>query len=195
MLLVPTRINLQAPMYKYTCKHLILLPGSALVILQHRNLRGNINTKMEYAYSRNPFKRRYWRFGRARSRSKQFPDPKSYLPGHVLTEAIPDEAPEEQHTALNLEDFDRTGDSPRGSALLRIPIKVRRRIYDLLWEDAGLTRHIYVKDGRYTHTTCITDHDAEDERQVELWKVYPRYPKKNYPWTIPSGRAVSYRRG
>lgn len=129
----------------------------------------------------NPFKRG---FGRSHwSDAWQGPDPKTYLPEHVLTEAIPDKAhdwaPGEQDIDPDLEEFDGTGDSQRDSALLRLSIEIRRRIYDLLWEDAGLTRHIYIKHGRYTHTTCITDHNAEDDRQVELWKIYPEPPTTN----------------
>lgn len=101
------------------------------------------------------------------------PDPESYLPGHILTEEVPEAAPEGPSVSPDADVFEKTADSQLGSALLRLPIEVRLQIYDELWEDAGYTRHVYVKNGAYTHTKCITDHDAEDERQIEVKKIYP----------------------
>lgn len=101
------------------------------------------------------------------------PNPESYLPGHILTEAVLEAAPGGPPVSPDADVFGKTADSQLGSALLRLPIEVRLQIYDELLEDAGYTRHIYVKNGAYTHTKCITDHDATDERQVEVKKVYP----------------------
>lgn len=101
------------------------------------------------------------------------PDPESYLPGHILTDAVPEAAPEGPPVFPDANLFEQTADSQLGAVLLRLPIEVRLQIYDELWEDAGYTRHVYVKDGKYTHTKCITDHDAADERQVEVAKIYP----------------------
>lgn len=95
----------------------------------------------------------------------------AYLNGHILTEAVPAEAP--PSTPPDAESLEHTADDQRQSLLLRLPIEVRRRIYDAVWEEIGLTQHVYVKDGRYTHRACITDHDAPDERQAEIRKIYP----------------------
>lgn len=98
------------------------------------------------------------------------PEP-AYLAGHILTEAIHAEIP--PATSPDPESLERTAHDQRQSALLRLPIEVRRQIYDDVFEGAGLTQHVYVKDGRYTHTECITDHDAPDERQVEMEMIFP----------------------
>lgn len=151
----------------------VLLYRSTLFIFCNRTPRGNVNTKMKYRNTYNPLDIRFGHSRRSRVRSRPEPDPKSYLPGHTLTEAIPEKAPEEPPTPPDADEFERTANSQRESALLRLPIEVRRQIYDAAWEEAGLTRHIYIKNGCYTHTSCITDHDAEDERQVELWRTFP----------------------
>lgn len=131
---------------------------------------------MRYRNTWNPLDIRFSRIKGLRERRRSKRDPKSYLPGHIFTEAIPDKASEEPSneslTLPSVQEFDRTANSQRESALLRLPIEVRRQIYDAVWEAAGLTRHIYIKDGRYAHMTCITDHDGPDERQVELWKIF-----------------------
>lgn len=85
------------------------------------------------------------------------PTQPAYLAGHVLTEAIREGQPGTWPDKIELE---CTADYQRQSALMRLPIEVRRRIYELMFEEAGLAQHVYVKDGRYTHTTCITDHEG-----------------------------------
>lgn len=107
-----------------------------------------------------------------RSHTDEGPSEPAYLAGHILTEAIHADVP--PTTAPDPEELERTADDQRQSPLLRLPIEIRRYIYDDVFEDAGLTQHVYVKDGRYTHTRCITDHDGPDERQVEVGKIYPR---------------------
>lgn len=98
------------------------------------------------------------------------PSESAYLARHILTEAVP--ASPSPLTVTDLENLERTADPQCQSALLRLPIEVRVRIYDEVLEEAGRTQHVYVKDGRYTHTACVTDHDAPDERQVEVEKIY-----------------------
>lgn len=157
-----------------------MIQDVARLIFQHRNSRRSLDAKMQFRTTWNPLDMRLSRHRGFRERYRSRQDPQTYLPGHVLTEAIPDkvreERPEERLegslTLPNLEEFDRTADDQRESALLRLPIEVRRQIYEATWEAAGSTRHVYIKDGRYTHTTCITDHDAPDERQIELSKIF-----------------------
>ena len=99
------------------------------------------------------------------------PSEPAYLAGHILTDAIHAEAP--PIASPNLDELERTADGQRQSAFLRLPMDVRRQIYDNVFNDANLTQHVYVKDGRYTHTPCITDHNAPDERQVEIENLFP----------------------
>lgn len=114
--------------------------------------------------------KRFGRFAKAAT-GKASSEP-AYCAGHVLTEAIPAAAPPSVHVGSpDLEHLEQTADSQRQSALLRLPAEVRLRIYDEVFREAGLAQHVYVKDGRYTHTACITDHDAPDERQVEVAKT------------------------
>lgn len=94
----------------------------------------------------------------------------AYFDRQVLTDAIPTWV---GPSAPATETLENTADSQRQSILLRLPIEVRQRIYDKAFEEAGLTQHIYVKEGRYAHTPCITDHDAPDERQAEIQRIYP----------------------
>ena len=103
---------------------------------------------------------------------REDPPPPAHLSGHILTEACPTDPDPAHLDAPNLADFERTADAQRQSPFLRLPIEVRRRIYDNVWEDAGHVRHIYVKDGRYTHTARITKHNGPDERQEEVHKAY-----------------------
>ena len=119
------------------------------------------------------------------------PSESAYLARHILTEAVP--ASPSPLTVTDLENLERTADPQCQSALLRLPIEVRVRIYDEVLEEAGRTQHVYVKDGRYTHTACVTDHDAPDERQVEVERRYITRTRGSL--TTPSGRAVCCRRG
>ena len=100
-------------------------------------------------------------------------DDPDYLTEHILTEAIPAKSRAAAVCTTDPADLERTANKQRQSALLRLPIEIRRRIYNHAFEDAGLTRHVYVKKGRYTHTACITDHDAPDERQAEMREIFP----------------------
>lgn len=98
----------------------------------------------------------------------------SYLAGHILTEAIPSVTT--SATRTNQEDIERTAHEQRQSIFLRLPTEVRLRIYDEVIKEAGLTQHIYVKGGRYTHTACITN-EVRDDRQTEVEKIYSREEK------------------
>ncbi|SPO00284.1 uncharacterized protein DNG_03129 [Cephalotrichum gorgonifer] len=100
------------------------------------------------------------------------PSEPAYLGGQVLTEAIRAEAP--PIATPDLEDLERTADYQQQSAFLRLPIEVRSPIYDMVFDQADLVQHVYVKNGRFTHATCITDHDAPDERQIEVEEAFPR---------------------
>lgn len=95
----------------------------------------------------------------------------AYLAGHVLTEAVHVDTP--PATSPDHGELERTANDQRNSAFLRLPIEIRRQIYDIVFAEAGFTQHVYIKDYHYAHTTCITDHDAPDERQVEVGKLYP----------------------
>lgn len=109
----------------------------------------------------------------------------SVLDDHILTEAIPKPLPTTPHLYPNSSVFEQNAHNQSQSPLLRLPAEVRQQIYAEAWESAGLTRHIYVKDGHYTHTTCITDHEAEDERTTEVEKILHTKGKlRNGPlWT------------
>jgi hypothetical protein len=54
----------------------------------------------------------------------------------------------------------------------RLPLELRRGIYNHLWHDYGTVQHIFTnKDGQYTHALCITDHSAPDDRQDECARL------------------------
>lgn len=114
----------------------------------------------------------------------------AYRAGHVLTEAIPAAAPPSVGS-LDPEQLEQTANAQRQSAFLRLPIEVRHRIYGEVFVEAGLAQHIYVKDGRYTHTACMTDHDAPDERQVEVEKIYNHRKKRFLSHPVWSRRLLS----
>lgn len=122
----------------------------------------------------NPFRRRRRFVGCVVGGDEQpEPDPEMYLPGHILTDAVPNTVSEGSPAPPDTNVFEETADSQLDSALLRLPIEVRLQIYDELWEDAGYTRHVFIRNGAYAHMKCITDHDAADERQAEVEKIYP----------------------
>jgi hypothetical protein len=58
------------------------------------------------------------------------------------------------------------------SPLFRLPAEIREAIYLALWRSAGLSQHILVHHGGYTHAQCVTDHEAPDERQEELQRLW-----------------------
>lgn len=55
--------------------------------------------------------------------------------------------------------------------LLKLPQEIRNLIYAAVWEDEGLTQHVYLSHGYYTHGRCITNHAAPDTRQVEAANI------------------------
>jgi hypothetical protein len=55
----------------------------------------------------------------------------------------------------------------------KLPLEIRRQIYQELWASSGLDQHIYQKGGRFSHCPCTIDHDEPDERDelVELYRL------------------------
>lgn len=129
------------------------------------------------------------KFTRRPMNPNEGPSAPAYLAGHVLTEATP--ARSTSATRTNQVNFERTAHEQRQSVLLRLPVEVRQCIYDKVVTAAGLTQHIYVKDGRYTHTACVThDHEGRDDRQIELEEIYPK-EEKSYTSPLWSRRLLS----
>lgn len=46
----------------------------------------------------------------------------------------------------------------------KLPLEIRRQIYEELWRTTSEDQHIFHHQGRLCRCACITDHDAEDER-------------------------------
>ncbi|KAF7533086.1 hypothetical protein G7054_g7398 [Neopestalotiopsis clavispora] len=58
-----------------------------------------------------------------------------------------------------------------------LPVEVRQLIYQDIWALSGLTQHIYIANGSYTHCPCLIDHNAPDKRQTELDLLWPELPR------------------
>ena len=69
------------------------------------------------------------------------------------------------------EQLERTANAQTQSHLFaRLPLDIRLRIYEEVFKHSGLVQHVCKSprgDG-YTHWPCSTDHDGEDDRQLEL---------------------------
>ncbi|KAI0123223.1 hypothetical protein BJ170DRAFT_641226 [Xylariales sp. AK1849] len=61
-----------------------------------------------------------------------------------------------------------------------LPVEVRQLIYRDVWALSGLTQHIYIVNGSYTHCPCLIDHCAPDERQTELHRLWPELNGRQY---------------
>jgi len=55
----------------------------------------------------------------------------------------------------------------------KLPLEIRRQIYQELWLSSGLSQHVYERNGRISHCPCVIDHDAADERDdlVEMHRL------------------------
>lgn len=62
---------------------------------------------------------------------------------------------------------------PQSRFFTKLPAEVRQMIYRYVWALSGLTQHIYIANGSYTHCPCIIDHSAPDERQTKLQRLWP----------------------
>ncbi|RYO86952.1 hypothetical protein DL766_009604 [Monosporascus sp. MC13-8B] len=64
----------------------------------------------------------------------------------------------------------------------KLPLEIRRQIYEELWRSAGESQHIFHMSGRLRRCVCITDHDAEDERDdiVENFKLEKSLTHETY---------------
>ena len=65
----------------------------------------------------------------------------------------------------------------------KLPLEIRRQIYEELWRTTGgESHHIFHHSGRLRRCACVTDHDAEDERDgiVENFKLEKALTHKTY---------------
>ncbi len=64
----------------------------------------------------------------------------------------------------------------------RLPLEIRRQIYEELWRTTSESQHIYHHDGRLRRCACVTDHDAEDERDdiVESFRLEKSLTHETY---------------
>lgn len=93
---------------------------------------------------------------------------------HILSEAEPASSAADPATGPKYPDSEQfwlSAHHQDQSPLFKLPYEVREAIYRHLLRSAGLKRHVFVADGRYTHTRCITDDDGPDERQVEVERL------------------------
>lgn len=72
----------------------------------------------------------------------------------------------------NLSKFQVTLKDQAKCLFFRLPVEIRELIYNEIWRTAGLRQHILIRNGYYTHIRCITDHNAPDERQVEVGRLW-----------------------
>lgn len=93
---------------------------------------------------------------------------------------IPSSAEEETYTraplppAITTHELETTSHHQLQSTFFgKLPLEIRRQIYEELWLSSGLNQHIYQKRGRFSHCPCVTDHDAADERDdiVENYRL------------------------
>jgi hypothetical protein len=61
-----------------------------------------------------------------------------------------------------------------------LPVEVRQLIYRNAWALSGLTQHIYIANGSYTHCPCLIDHSAPDKRQTMLHHLWPELNGHHY---------------
>ena len=65
----------------------------------------------------------------------------------------------------------------------KLPLEIRQQIYEELWRmTGGGSHHIFHHSGRLRRCACVTDHDAEDERDgiVEKFKLAKALTHKTY---------------
>lgn len=81
---------------------------------------------------------------------------------------------------------------PQSPFFNKLPAEVRQLVYRHVWALSGLTQHIYIANGSYTHCPCLIDHSAPDERQTELQSLWPElnWGEK----TLHISRSVDWRR-
>ncbi|GKT48488.1 uncharacterized protein ColSpa_08669 [Colletotrichum spaethianum] len=109
--------------------------------------------------------------------------------GHVLTEAEPASPTIPEPAAgpkfPDADGFRASAHHQRQSVFFRLPYEVREPIYRQLLRAAGRRQHIFVANGRYTHTRCLIDDDEDgggpDERQVELRRLMGEARRISHP--------------
>jgi hypothetical protein len=90
----------------------------------------------------------------------------------LLVEADPHKNRFRRPKYPNLSRIQATADVQARSPFFRLPLEIREHIYLILWRDTGLVQHIYVARSGYTHARCTTEHNAPDDRQTEIERLY-----------------------
>jgi hypothetical protein len=76
--------------------------------------------------------------------------------------------------AIPVEDLEASSHHQLQSTLFgKLPLEIRRQIYQELWLSSGLSQHVFERRGRLQHCPCIIDHDEPDERDdlVEMYRL------------------------
>lgn len=64
----------------------------------------------------------------------------------------------------------------------KLPLEIRRQIYEEIWRTTSEDQHIFHHNGRLRRCACITDHDAEDDRDdiVENFRLEKALTNETY---------------